>query len=110
MKMQIETRPSAHQEIPNENVVIEGIDGRLYFGKSIKAVLQSMRAASWGMPARDLNGWMRQVAERVYGWCKVVIRTDKPENFIADLNAASVITVRRNGWVREEAEVVDQGA
>lgn len=82
--------------LPKDPVVIEGMDGSVYAGDTLLTVLEAMRATSWGEPAKDLDGYMRQVAARVYSWNKIVVRHDTPENFVQDLATAAVITVHRN--------------
>ena len=76
-------------------VVIEGIDGRVYCGRTLTAALNAMRRGSWGVPAVNLRGYMRQVAKRVYGWNKIRISTRSVEAFVRDLIEARVITVHR---------------
>lgn len=90
---ELERRPVLPVNAP---VVIEGIDGRQYPGKTLRKAIEAMRRGSWGMPARNLNGYMRQVAKRVYGWNKCIIRTNGIKNFVADLVAAGVIVVHIN--------------
>lgn len=91
----MKTDPSQVAFNLNKPVTIEGIDGREYHGKTAAAALQAMRRGSWGMPARDLNGYMRQVAKRVYGWNKCGIRTDSVRNFLSDMVRCGIITVRQ---------------
>lgn len=92
--LDLKTMPHVSMEL-NEPVVIESIDGRQYGGSNLKAAVTAMRRGSWGVPARNLNAYMRQVAKRVYGWNKCVIRTNSVRNFVSDLVGAGVITVSK---------------
>ena len=92
MKPQIKNfSPSAL--LTNFPIVIEGIDGHIYSGQNLRSALQAMRRGSWGVPARSLNAYMRQVAKRVYGWNKIVIRVNSERNFVDDLSRAGVIKI-----------------
>jgi hypothetical protein len=74
-------------------VVIEGIDGRMYCGRSLSEAVNAMRNGSWGIEAASLKGYMKQVAKRVYGWSKARISIRSLNGFVRDLVKAGIIVV-----------------
>lgn len=75
-------------------VVIEAIDGRAYIGSSHRDALQSMRLSGWGCPESSLKRYMMAVAQRVMRWNKSAVRTSSVDEFLSDLEAAGIVTVR----------------
>lgn len=75
-------------------IVIEAIDGRAYVGASPRDALQQMRMSGWGCPEASLKRYMGAVAKRVFRWNKAHVRADSVDEFLADLEAAGIVTVR----------------
>lgn len=71
--------------------VIVTLDGRQYAGHDAAAAVDAMQAA--GLFVRDLSreDYMRGMAERLARLDAINVRSDTPENFLADLAAAGVI-------------------
>jgi hypothetical protein len=88
-------KPSVYSKERPCAVVIEGLDGRSFAGASVREAVDRMRAAAWGCPGKKTtDAYMRSVAERVMAWNKSHVRVDSLENFVSDLEAAGIVTVR----------------
>ena len=85
---------SNHEKNLGPAVVIEAIDGRAYIGASHRDALQSMRMSGWGCPEGSLKKYMAAVARRVLLWNKSPVRTTSVDEFLSDLEAAGIVTVR----------------
>jgi len=81
---------------------VEGFGGEIYSADTAARIVDKMRAASWGGDLADgPRGYMRQIAKRVWDWCKKEVRTDKAENFLSDLSTIGLIKVKK-GVVSDE--------
>jgi hypothetical protein len=63
-------------------------------GASPREALQAMRMSGWGCPETSLRRYMVAVAHRVMLWNKSVVRTTSVDEFLADLEAAGIVTLR----------------
>lgn len=77
-------------------IQVEGFSGEKYTADTHARIVDKMRASSWGGDLADgPRGYMRQIAKRVWDWCKQEIRTDKAENFLSDLTKVGLIRLQK---------------
>lgn len=67
-------------------------DGHVYSGDTAFQVVDAMRADSVFTSEKSLDGYMRTAAERYKRFDEIIVRSDTPENFIADLVASGSLT------------------
>jgi hypothetical protein len=85
----------AESPLASARIYVESMDGKEYGGETYSEIVAQMRAGSWGGEESDgIQGYMRQVAKRIWDWSQVRIRVSRPEMFIIDLAKANVLRVR----------------
>lgn len=67
-------------------------DGALIQGADARETAEALRAVSM-TPGRDLSEFMWQTAGRVRTYNGARVRPDTPENFVADLVSAGLLTL-----------------
>ena len=73
-------------------IIVEGFGGEVYTAATHAAIVDKMRASSWGGDLADgPRGYMKQIAKRVYDWCGKEINTVKAEQFLSDLSKSGLI-------------------
>ena len=68
------------------------VDKQIFRGNTAEEVVTEMRAQSFDGQKLPLDGFMRRSAATAYLWAKRPIRTDTPEQFLADLVDVGLMT------------------
>jgi len=81
------------------------IDKQIFNGNSAKEVVEDMKAKSFDGNKMTLDGFMRRTAATAYAWAKKPIRSAMPEEFLADLVEAGVLSVEVAKRAPDEEQV-----
>lgn len=73
-------------------ILVEGMSGEQYSAKTYEGIVTEMRASAWGGDeSNGIKGYMKQVAKRVGDWCGAVVRVDRTDHFLEDLQSQGLI-------------------
>jgi len=70
-------------------------DGHVYEGDTAFQVIDAMRADSMMQSHKSLDTYMTSAAERFARFENITVRTDSPENFLADLVSSGTLVATK---------------
>lgn len=92
--MNTNQNPDCSVTIPDAPYVVESGNGEIFSGNTATEIVEQMKV---GSNAKDLNGYMRQIAANIDQFSGDKVRTNTPENFLIDLANAKSIVLHCNG-------------